>query len=176
MEYPTGEAFQKYSSPFKQDKGFVFQHVHRLIRCLVDCLTETKDAVTLKNALAVARCLSAKCWENSPNQLRQLDGIGSVTVKKFAMANIRTLSDLAATEPHRIEMIASRNPPFGANILKELGNIPSFTITVTQLKKVGKEESVLRVSFMKIADAAVQDCQQKGSSQSDVQGRHWVHE
>lgn len=142
MEYPAGEALQKYSNSLVQDKGFVFQHVHRLIRCLIDCLNETKDAVTLKNALAVARCLSAKCWENSPNQLRQLDGIGPATVKKFAMANIRTLFDLASTEAHRIDMIASRNPPFGANVLKELGNIPNFTITVTQITKVGNEESV----------------------------------
>jgi len=150
MEYPTREAFQKYSNSLVQDKGFVFQHVHRLIRCLIDCLNETKDAVTLKNALALARCLSAKCWENSPNQLRQLDGIGPVTVKKLAMANIRSLLDLASTEAHRIDMIASRNPPFGANILKELGKIPNFTITVTQITKVG--ESVLCHSAMKIAD------------------------
>ena len=147
MEYPAGEAFQKYSSSLIQDKNFVFQHVHRLIRCLVDCLTETKDAVTLKNALAVARCLSTKCWEDSSNQLRQLDGIGPVTVKKFVMANIRTLLDLAATEAQRIDMIASRNPPFGANILKELGNIPSFTIAITQISKVGKEESVIHENY-----------------------------
>lgn len=136
MEYPVGDTFQKYNNSLTQDKNFVFQHVHRLIRCLIDCLNETKDAIALQAALGLARCFSARCWENSPNQLRQLDGIGPVTVKKLAMANIRTLADLAVTDPHKIEMVASRNPPFGSNVLKELGYIPVFSLSVTQLSKV----------------------------------------
>lgn len=131
-----GDAFQKYSNTLMQDKNFVFQHVHRLIRCLIDCVNETKDAIALKNALELARCFSARCWENSPNQLRQLDGIGPVTVKKLALANIRNLADLTVTEAHKIDMIASRNPPFGANVLKQLANIPTFSIKVTQISKV----------------------------------------
>lgn len=78
----------------------------------------------------------ARCWENSPHQLRQLDGIGSVTVRKLAVANIRSLMDLAAVEAYKIDMIASRNPPFGANILKELEKIPKFSVTITLVSKV----------------------------------------
>ena len=136
MEFPPGENYQKYNSSIIQEKNFVFQHVQRIVRCLIDCRTETRDAITLKNALELARCFSARCWENSPNQLRQLDGIGPATVKKFAMANVRTLADLAVLEQHRVEMIASRNPPFGVNILKELRNLPIFSIIVTQESKV----------------------------------------
>ncbi|KAF8467614.1 Sec63 Brl domain-containing protein [Kalaharituber pfeilii] len=145
MEFPQGDSYQKYNSTLIQEKNFVFQHVHRIIRCLIDCLTETKDATALKSALLLARCFSAKCWENSPNQLRQLESIGPVTVKKFAMANIRTLESLATLEPHKIEMIASRNPPFGTNILNALGNIPVFSLTVMQLSNTSNKKDPVKV-------------------------------
>ena len=142
MEYPSGEAYQKHMMTFNQDKAFVFQHVHRIVRCLIDCLTVRKDAVALKGALMLARSFSAKCWENSPNQLRQLPGVGPAAVKKFSVANIRTLEDLASIDAHKIEMIVVRNPPFGTGILRELRAIPSFSITLTQLSMVRLNETI----------------------------------
>ena len=142
MEYPSGEPYQKHMMTINRDKAFVFQHVHRIARCLIDCLMVRKDAVALKGALMLARCFSAKCWENSPDELRQLQGVGPAAMKKFSMANIRSLEDLASIDAHKIEMIAVRNPPFGAGILRELRAIPSFSIALTQLSKVRLNETI----------------------------------
>ena len=48
---------------------------------LLDVFIEKQDAKSLYSLSYLLRCINGKCWEDSPNELRQLDGIGPASVK-----------------------------------------------------------------------------------------------
>lgn len=135
-DIPNGEQYQKHRLPFQQDKGLVFSHVNRLIRCVIDCQISLKDSVSTRHALELARSLGARVWDNSPLQMKQLDQIGIVAVRKLANAGIKGIDELEATEPHRIDVLLSKNPPFGAKLLARLSDFPRLRVSV---KLIGKE-------------------------------------
>lgn len=136
MEFPTESGFQKYKTSLLQDKALVFQHCHRIIRCIIDCKIYSKDATTVKAALELGRSLKAKAWEDSPSQLRQIEGFGPAAIKKLVNAGIRNLEMLAKMESHKIETTLSRNPPFGANVLKLAQSVPLFRVFCSQISAV----------------------------------------
>ncbi|RAH84441.1 P-loop containing nucleoside triphosphate hydrolase protein [Aspergillus japonicus CBS 114.51] len=136
VDFPDGEQFQKFRFVFQQDTSFVFSHINRLIRCIIDCQISLEDAVTLRNALELARSFGAKVWDNSPLQMRQLEQVGIVTVRKLAAANITSIEALGQCEPHRIDMILSKNPPFGAKLLERVATFPRLRVAI---KMAGKE-------------------------------------
>lgn len=136
VELPNEARYQKYRIPLFQDKTVVFNHCHRIIRCIIDCKLHTKDAVAAKAALEIARSLKGKAWENSPGQLRQIEGLGPVAIKKLVNSGVRSLDTLADLEPHKIETTLSRNPPFGTNVVKMARAIPRLRVISYQLSKV----------------------------------------
>lgn len=115
---------------FTIDKSFVFQHVRRLLRCLIDCQIHFQDAVSARAAMALARSVAAEAWDDMACQLAQIEQIGPVSVRKLAGAQIRTVEELESCEPHRIEMILSRNPPFGTTILNNLRDFPRLRVSL----------------------------------------------
>jgi ATP-dependent DNA helicase HFM1/MER3 len=133
MEYPQEQNFQRYKTGMNMDKCNVFKHGIRILRCIADCQQELQDAVSVRNALQLERCLNAKVWENSSNELRQIDGIGPVSVKKLMNAGVRNIMMLESLEAHQIESVLSRNPPFGTNILKSMKGIPRFEVSAQQM-------------------------------------------
>ncbi|KAG0637603.1 ATP-dependent DNA helicase MER3 [Tuber brumale] len=137
IEFPPEASFQKYKTSLLQDKALVFQHCHRIIRCIIDCRIHSKDATTVKAALELGRSLKAKSWEDSPSQLRQIEGFGPVAIKKLVNAGIRNLEMLARLESHKIETTLSRNPPFGANVLKIAQSVPLFRVFCSQISASG---------------------------------------
>jgi ATP-dependent DNA helicase HFM1/MER3 len=115
---------------YMTDQALVFQHIKRLIRCIIDCQLGLQDPVALRNALMLCRSLSARCWDDSPLQLRQLEGIGPAAVRKLVNAGIRTMEELDSTEAHKIESALGRNPPFGMNLLKMLKHFPKLRVSM----------------------------------------------
>ncbi|CUS11806.1 unnamed protein product [Tuber aestivum] len=146
MEFPTDPGFQKYRTSLLQDKALIFQHCHRVIRCIIDCKIYSKDATTVKAALELGRSLKAKAWENSPSQLRQIEGFGPVAIKKLVNAGIRNLEMLARLESHKIETTLSRNPPFGANVLKVAQSVPLFRIFCSQISASGNGKDNVKLT------------------------------
>lgn len=136
VEFPAEVNLQKYKTTLAQDKILVFQHCHRIIRCIIDCKLYFKDSFSVKSSLEVARCLKARVWENSPLQLRQIEGFGPASVKKLVNAGVRSLEMLEQLEAHRIETIMSRNPPFGAKVMKAVRDIPKLRVLSHQISKV----------------------------------------
>lgn len=136
LDFPVGEQFAKHKSQFQQDKAMVFQHVNRLIRCVIDCQLTLGDAVSARHALSLARSFAARVWDNSPLQLKQLDQIGNVAVRKLANAGINSIELLENTEAHRIESVIGRGPPFGMKLLSKLEQFPKLRVLV---KMIGKE-------------------------------------
>jgi len=136
MDFPMGEQFAKHKGQFQQDKAMVFQHVNRLVRCITDCQLTRGDSVSARHALELARSFAARVWDNSPLQLKQLEHIGNVAVRKLANAGINSLESLENTESHRIEAVIGRGPPFGMKLLSQLAQFPKLRVLV---KMTGKE-------------------------------------
>lgn len=136
VDFPDGEQFQKHKFPFQQDKTFVFTHISRLIRCIIDCQICLEDSIAARNALELARSFGARVWDDSPLQMKQIDQVGIVAVRKLAGAGITSLEALEQTEAHRIDMILSKNPPFGVKLLARLGDFPNLRISVKTTAKV----------------------------------------
>ncbi|KAL2813052.1 Sec63 Brl domain-containing protein [Aspergillus cavernicola] len=147
VEFPSSEQFQKHKFAFQQDKNFVFSHVNRLIRCIIDCQVHLQDSITVQNALELARSLAAKVWDNSPFQMKQIEQIGVVAVRKLAAAGIDSLEALEDTEPHRIDMTLSKNPPFGMKLRSRLSDFPKLRVSVKMAGKDTKPGQSVRVRF-----------------------------
>jgi len=136
VEFPPDEQYAKHKRQFNQDKAMLFSHIHRLIHCVIDCQLYLQDAVAVRHALELARSFSARVWDNSPYQLKQIAQIGLVAIRKLATAGINSIEALEAAEPHQIEMHLSRNPPFGQKLLENLVDFPKLRVSV---KLMGKE-------------------------------------
>lgn len=145
MEFPAEANFQKYKTTLMQDKSLIFQHCHRVIRCIIDSKLHFKDSVSVRSALEVARSLKARVWENSPLQLRQIEGFGPASVKKLVNAGIRSLEMLENLEPYKIESILSRNPPFGTKIVRAARDIPKLQVLTHQVSKSGNRKDPVKV-------------------------------
>jgi len=116
-------------------KATIFQQAQRFVRCIVDCQLFLDDAVSTRNALMLARSLGAQVWDDSPLHMKQLDGVGLVSVRKLAVAGIKSIEDIETTEAHRLEGILSRNPPYGEQLQKKAKAFPKLRIS---MKTVGE--------------------------------------
>ncbi|KAI7720921.1 P-loop containing nucleoside triphosphate hydrolase protein [Hortaea werneckii] len=133
VDLPSEEG--KHRTEFQTAKSTIFQHVHRLVRCIIDCQLHLNDAVTTRNALMLARSLAAQVWDDSPLHMKQLEGVGPVAIRKLAGAGIKSIEDMENSEAHRLEHILSRNPPYGAQLQERARDFPKLRVS---LKIVGE--------------------------------------
>ncbi|KAL9582942.1 MAG: hypothetical protein Q9212_003008 [Teloschistes hypoglaucus] len=136
VEFPVDEQYAKFKRQYQQDKSIIFNHIHRLIRCVIDCQIHLQDAVNVRHALELARSFAARVWDNSPHQLKQVSNIGPVAVRRLANGGINSIETLEAAEAHRIEMLLSKHPPFGSRVLAALADFPKLRVSV---KMIGKD-------------------------------------
>lgn len=136
IDFPTGDQFQKHKFTFQQEKVLVLSRVNRLIRCVIDCQISRQDSTATLNSLELVRSFGAKVWDNSPLQMKQIEQIGVVAVRKLAASGITSLIDLESTEPHEIEMTLSKNPPFGTKLLARAREFPKLRIAMKMTGKV----------------------------------------
>ncbi|EHY60257.1 uncharacterized protein HMPREF1120_08225 [Exophiala dermatitidis NIH/UT8656] len=145
---PDGDINRKHHQQHRHDISVVFAHANRLIRCLIDCQVHMKDAVSARHALELGRSLAAHVWDNTASQLRQIEGLGEVAVRKLASATINSIDTLINTEPSRLELVLGKNPPFGRDLLKKLETFPNLRVSV---KETGRELRAgwgVTISFM----------------------------
>lgn len=133
---PDNDNYRKHHQQHRIDKSAVFSHANRLIRCIIDCQIHLKDSVSTRSALELGRSLAARVWDNTASQLRQLEGLGEVSVRKLASASINSIDALLNTEPSRIELVLGKNPPFGRDLLKKLESFPNLRVCV---KETGRD-------------------------------------
>jgi hypothetical protein len=145
--FPNHEKWKKHRTQFNMDKNMVFSHVNRLIRCVIDCQLQLEDAVSVRNALELARSLAARVWDNSPYQMKQIDAIGEAGVRKLAQAGISSIETLQNTEPHRIERILNRNPPFGQKVLAKAVEFPNLHVSVKEMGKESRPGHGVKIRF-----------------------------
>lgn len=113
---------------FTTEKCLIFERIHRLIRCVIDCKIFDCDAISTRHALDLARSLSTGFWENSNLQLRQIPQIGPVAVRKLVNNNVNCIEKLASLDTASIERYVSKNPPFGRKMHELLAGFPRLTI------------------------------------------------
>ena len=133
VDFPTED--HKHRMEYNTAKAIIFQHAHRLVRCIIDCQLYLEDAVTTRNALMLARSLGAQVWDDLPLHMKQLDGVGLVAVRKLASAGMKSIEDLENTEAHQIEQALSRHPPFGSQIQEKARAFPKLRVSI---KMVGE--------------------------------------
>lgn len=68
--------------------------------------------------------------------MKQIEQVGVVAVRKLAAAGITNLEDLESAEAHQIEMVLSKNPPFGSKLLSKLKDFPKLRVSVKMIGKV----------------------------------------
>lgn len=127
---PVQDHEKALSSQFQQDKGVIFSHIKRLIRCVVDFQIHREDSISLRAALLLCRSFCAEAWDDTCMQLKQIDNIGVVSVRKLNMAGITTIDALEQTEPHRIEMVLGRGAPFGRQVLERAWGFPKVRVGI----------------------------------------------
>jgi ATP-dependent DNA helicase HFM1/MER3 len=76
------------------------------------------------------RSLGARIWDDSPLQMKQIESIGVVAVRKLVNAGVRSMEDLEDCEPHRIETLVGRNPPYGLTILDKVRSFPKLRVSL----------------------------------------------
>ena len=135
-EIPREERFRQLQKQHRIDTGHIFQHVHRVARCIVDCEIAQQDSVAARNALELTRSLHARIWDESPRQMSQVEGIGPVSVRKLVGSDIKTIEDFESADPHRVNTILSKNPPFAQKIISKLQK--DFPKLRFGLKKMGQ--------------------------------------
>ena len=136
VEFPANDQYAKHRKQYQQDKIIIFSQINRLIRCIIDCQISLQDAVTTRHALELARSFGARVWDSSPYQMKQIAQIGPVAIRKLAVGGINSIEILEAAEPHRIEMLTSKNPPFGNKILASLKDFPKLRVSLKMMSKV----------------------------------------
>ncbi len=139
LEYPMDEQYSKYRRTFAIERNLMFLNIHRLIRCVIDVQVYLQDAVGARHALELARSLSAGVWDNSPFQMKQMPNIGPVAIRKLALAGITSIEALEATEPHRIEVLLTKNPPFGSRLMSQLKEFPKLRVSVKNMSRVSSK-------------------------------------
>jgi ATP-dependent DNA helicase HFM1/MER3 len=68
--------------------------------------------------------------------MKQIEQVGVVAVRRLAAAGITSIEALESMEAHRIEMILSKNPPFGSKLLGRLKEFPKLRAAVKIMDKV----------------------------------------
>lgn len=141
VETPGSPVFHQY----QVEKAVVFHQLKRLIRCIIDFEIQKEDSNSLRNSLMVFRSVASRCWDDSPLQMKQIDQIGPVAVRKLVNAGIKTLDVLEDTEPHRIEAVLGRAPPFGRKILDFMSSFPKLRVSMQIIGQVINNPSLISI-------------------------------
>lgn len=133
LDLPT-EDF-KQQQEYSTCKNLIFQHIHRLIRCIIDCQLFLEDSQAARSALMLARSFGAQVWDDSPLHMMQLGDIGIVRARKLVGADIRSIEDIANAEPALLEKTVSRYPPYGSELRQRARAFPHLRVSI---KTVGE--------------------------------------
>lgn len=145
LDFPVDDTFNKHKSQFQQDRTMVMLQLNRLIRCIVDCQITRQDSISARHALELARSFAARVWDNSPLQLKQLEQIGNVAVRKLANAGINTIETLETTEARRLETVIGKTPPFGMKLLTRVAQVPRLRVSVEMVGREMKPHQYVRI-------------------------------
>uniref|UniRef100_A0A674AGT0 Probable ATP-dependent DNA helicase HFM1 n=1 Tax=Salmo trutta TaxID=8032 RepID=A0A674AGT0_SALTR len=133
-----------------QDTGRIFRNGVRISRCLAEFLNQRSKTgfSALLNSLILAKCFSAKLWEDSPYVSKQLEKIGLTLSAAMVNAGLTTFNKIEKTNARELELIVNRHPPFGNQIREAIINLPKYEVRLEQLPRynVATAEIVVTVN------------------------------
>ncbi|CAA7271574.1 unnamed protein product [Cyclocybe aegerita] len=112
----------------------VFKYIARIARATLDVAIVKKDGAQVKHGLELARCLSAKAWEDRAIVLKQIEHLGEKSIKVLAEHGITSLSSLRQQNPLRIETLLNRRSPFGLEVIASMAEFPQYILKITELQ------------------------------------------
>ncbi|XP_064798161.1 probable ATP-dependent DNA helicase HFM1 isoform X2 [Oncorhynchus masou masou] len=120
-----------------QDTGRIFRNGVRISRCLAEFLNQRSktDFSALLNSLILAKCFTAKLWEDSPYVSKQLEKIGLSLSTAMVNAGLTTFNKIEQTNARELELIVNRHPPFGNQIRDAVMNLPKYEVSLEQLPR-----------------------------------------
>ena len=137
-DYPNlNDPLGKHMRQLMQDRAILFNHVHRLARCIVDCQVTREDGPATRNALELARSLAARAWDNSPLQMKQIPGLGPVAVRKLVANGITSIEKLEMADVSKLEIALSKQHGGALKILASMKAFPKLRVTVAIVGQVG---------------------------------------
>jgi ATP-dependent DNA helicase HFM1/MER3 len=129
----------------------IFKNIGSLIRCIIDCQIFLGDSISIHSALMLERSLGARAWDDSPLQMKQIEAIGVVAVRKLVNAGIKCIEDLEGCEPHRIESLLGRNPPFGLKVLERVRSFPKLRVSLHAQPATASQSAHLKILILIVA-------------------------
>lgn len=142
LELPNYDGAGKHVMQFSTDKNIIWQHLHRLIKCLIDCKIYFKDGTSLRSALDLMRSTSAEIWDNSPLVLLQVDGIGPVSMRKLVNCGICSIEDFRLCDNFRLEHALGLSSGRGTKLLQDVDKIPKFRVSLKKISESRAKDGV----------------------------------
>ncbi|KAJ1900803.1 ATP-dependent DNA helicase MER3 [Kickxella alabastrina] len=121
----------KFAPGLSQDMSRVIKLAYGPAMCIRDCYAERDDAQGVISATVICRELAAKCGEQVPALLQQVDGIGPRYADILWSQNITSISELCKTTARNIEYMVNRNPPFGTRVLASAAALPTCSVDMS---------------------------------------------
>ncbi|KAJ3358463.1 Sec63 [Kappamyces sp. JEL0680] len=118
------------------DSSLVIRGAERLVRGMVQVFLTKNDYRSIIGAIRVAQAISCRMWESSSTKTRQIEGVGPQYSKILAKAGIVSFAALLDTEPSRLEVLVSRNPPFGSKVIEAAAKFPRPSMRLLQVPAV----------------------------------------
>lgn len=131
LDFPNYSGSMKLYYSFEGDKRYVFRQASRIIHCMIDVFIYRKDYVSLFNTLKLSRCITGRCWENSPTELKQLDGIDLECVRKLQKNDVKGFEEAKYLSQMQLESFLDIEPGTGKNTFQSLQSLPEFKINAT---------------------------------------------
>ena len=79
--------------------------------------------------------------------MKQLPQIGLAAIRKLAIGGVNSIEALEATEPHRVETLMSKNPPFGQKLLGSLRDFPKLRVSMKLMGKDVKPKQSVQIKI-----------------------------
>ena len=127
--------YQSHVYQMKKEMIVIFQLVVRLAKCLVDCLINAGDGISLLNCLNVLQCFSAHCWNDSCKIFRQLPNIRDASCMIFQAKGLRNLEQLHQLKSYEIEKHLGRKPPFGTTLIAAIDKFPKLALNMQSVNE-----------------------------------------
>lgn len=137
--------------------------VHRTVRFIQDYAAVSQSFSFILAAEQLQRSLEKKVWPGGPI-LKQLVGITEEMGAQLNRGGICSFADIIGIDPHKIEAICSKNPPFGQLVHDQIARIPTVDITVNDpVTTNGEYKLEIDFLFPSVAHNSEYVHQRKGS-------------
>ncbi|KKK20097.1 hypothetical protein ARAM_000800 [Aspergillus rambellii] len=161
---PFGDAMARYYVRFKTMQSFLALNKQAGIAQILSAISEAEEfhnarlkvgEKTLYKEINRSPDISipikvdiALPAHKSPLQIKQIEQVGVVAVRKLAANGITSIETLEETEPHQIDMILSRNPPFGVKLRGRLADFPKLRVSDVRPGPIAKIRFKAEIGFI----------------------------